>query len=158
LKHKGTSLRLKAPLPQQAVVSSYNTIAKLLTHRWFITKTYCEIFAKKLLPAARAYIAFVLASEYNLSQLKIARILGMKQPAVNYLVRGKRGAKYICEIKNAPELRSVLDDLARKVYSSGAFNPCKLCEVLRKDATLLRQAMKLLGEEYFTDCHLLVRS
>lgn len=116
------------------------------------------MFAKKILPITRAYIAFTLVNKHGLSQFKVARLLGMKQPAVNYLVRRKRGAKYMVTLENTPELKKMLDNLAKTICDSGIFDPCELCRMLRRNTVLLKHMVELLDEKSFIECRHLIES
>lgn len=85
-------------------------------------------------------------------------MLGMKQPAVNYLVRRRRGTKYMSALENAPELKRLLDNLAKTIHDGGIFDPCELCGMLRRDATLLKHVAELLNEKDFIECQHLIKS
>jgi predicted transcriptional regulator len=65
-------------------------------------KAYCETYVRKILPAIKAYIACTLVRKHGYSQLKVAKILGMKQPAVNYIVTGRRPYTLHCSIRENP--------------------------------------------------------
>ena len=111
------------------------------------TKAYCEVFSRKILPVARAYVASVLINEYNISQLRAAKLLGMKQPAVNYLVRGKRRVKYMDLLRSVPLLKDVLDDIVEEVKLGNIFNPCDFCKRLTSNSALLKQVLDALDEK-----------
>lgn len=110
------------------------------------TKSFCEIYIRKILPVAKAYLAFVLVKKYGLSQLKVAKMLNMKQSAVNYAVTGRRRVKYSNVIDKIPELKSIFDEMAKQIYGGVTFYPCNLCNKLTRDRSLLANVINSLGE------------
>lgn len=94
----------------------------------------------------------MLVREYKLSQLKVAKLLGMKQPAVNYVITGRRRVRYIDLVERVPELRSILDNIARSIHSGTSFNPCELCEKISKNSELLGLVLNYFGERISATC------
>jgi len=109
------------------------------------SRPFCELYVKKILPAIRAYIACVLVKKCNYSQLKASKILGIRQPAVNYIVTGKRGARCIAFIESNPALKNLIDEYIVELVTSELFNPCKICRKIREDATTLNTILQHLA-------------
>lgn len=121
------------------------TITSLL---WVIsTRSYCEIYTKKILPAIKAYIACVLVKDYGVPQLRVARLLDMAQPAVNYIVTGRRRSKCMNLVDKCPELKSILDLYVLEIYGGALFHPCVICDKIVRNDKVLRSILNALGEE-----------
>lgn len=111
--------------------------------------SFCEIFARKILPSIKLYIAAKLVSDYGFTQLEASRLLGVKQPLINYVLTGRRKPKYIELVERIPEVEAVvrefIDEIAsrgRRASSSGFI--CRLCRVFR-DGELLDRVLGALG-------------
>lgn len=111
-----------------------------------LTRSYCEIYTKKILPAVKAYIACLLVKEYKVPQLRVARLLDMAQPAVNYIVTGRRRLRCVDLVERCPELRSLLDYYALEIYNGAVFDPCIICEKITRNNLLLKSILDTLGE------------
>lgn len=121
------------------------TITSLL---WVIsTRSYCEIYTRKILPAIKAYIACALVKDYGVPQLRVARLLDMAQPAVNYIVTGRRRSKCMDLVDKCPELKSILDFYVLEIYRGALFHPCVVCEKIVRNDKVLRSILNALGEE-----------
>ena len=103
---------------------------------------------KHLLPAIRAYLSRELVVKYGLSQFRVAKILGIKQPAVNYAVSGKRSTKYLGLIDSINGLKKFLDEIAESIARGYDFDHCYICRKIYEDEklrTLVFQAMSAEG-------------
>ncbi|MEM0224329.1 MAG: hypothetical protein QW816_02535 [Desulfurococcaceae archaeon] len=114
------------------------------------TRSYCEIYTKKILPAVKAYIACLLVKEYGVPQLRVAKLLDMAQPAVNYIVTGRRRLKCVDLVEKCPELRNLLNYYAMEIYNGAAFDPCIICEKITRNDLLLKSILNILGEKDIT--------
>ncbi len=101
-------------------------------------KPPCEKVFKNALPALRALLVKDLIERHNLSQLEIARRLGITQPAVSQYLRSLRGvshSKMLLRKKDLMKsLRKFSDLIAKEEISEDEKLKmyCKLCEILRK--------------------------
>ncbi|MEM4481222.1 MAG: transcriptional regulator [Desulfurococcaceae archaeon] len=111
------------------------------------TKSFCEVYTKKILPVAKAYLAYTLVKNYGFSQLKAAKALNMKQSAVNYVVTGRRRIKYFYILDCSPELKNIFDDFAKQLYGGIEFHPCNLCDKLARDRSLLARLVDYINEK-----------
>ena len=75
----------------------------------------CEVVVKEVLPAIRAMLVKELIERHRLSQIKVARKLGITQPAVSQYLRMLRGAgRGSVLLKNIEKyVRGLADDIAR---------------------------------------------
>lgn len=121
-----------------------------------VTRSYCEVYSRKILPVIRAYIACTLVKQYNVPQLRVAKILGIKQPSVNYMVTGKRRIRCIELLDAIPELKKMLNEYVVEVYSSGLFNPCAVCDRLNSNRSLIKSILTILRETDITNRHCLI--
>ena len=75
----------------------------------------CEVVVKEVLPAIRAILVKELIERHHLSQVEVARKLGITQPAVSQYLRMLRGAgrggTLLKHIKK--HVRVLADDIAR---------------------------------------------
>ncbi|MEM2145026.1 MAG: hypothetical protein QW279_06680 [Candidatus Jordarchaeaceae archaeon] len=101
--------------------------------------TPCEIMNKFYLPHIRAMIAKELSENYNCSQIKIAKWLGVTQAAVSQYLSSKRAVNEKI-LKTAPTLIDSIKDIAAKLVNGeekvnigkeicNLCNTLKLCEV-----------------------------
>jgi len=111
--------------------------------------TVCEIFAKKLLTPIKLYLACKLVKSYGFTQLEVSKLLGIKQPLINYVLTGKRKPKFLGLIERNPKLREHLDNLAESIASKrvevAAERFCELCETVRSDRELFKEVVESLG-------------
>lgn len=113
-------------------------------------RTFCEIASKTLVPSLRALIALILVEKYKMTQVDVARKLGITQPAISYYLHSKRGKEVIDFLKKNKKVLSLVEEVADKIY--GVKEPgdvhmslCKLCMALRSD----REVMRYIEEKIF---------
>lgn len=109
---------------------------------------YCQVFNKKFLPAFRALLAHKLVREYGLTQTEVARLLGVKQSLVNYIITGRRKVKYAESLSNIGFIKQLVDETAEELASSKKTldeQACKICRQLLKER-VYEEVMKALGE------------
>jgi predicted transcriptional regulator len=109
-------------------------------------KAYCETYVKKVLPAIKAYIACTLVRKHGYSQLKVAKILGMKQPAVNYIVTGRRPIHCIVVLEKTPELKKILDDYIEDLKKGFPFDPCVICKRITSNEAVYKTVLQVASE------------
>lgn len=75
----------------------------------------CEVVVKDVLPAIRAMLVKELTERHHLSQVEVAKKLGITQPAVSQYRRMLRGAGRGSRILKGIEkhVRGLADDIAR---------------------------------------------
>lgn len=115
-------------------------------------KTYCEVYARYVLPAIRAYLSRELVLKYGLSQFKVSKILGVKQSAVNYFVRGTRKPKYMNILENTRELKNILDNLAEQLARGLLFDKCYVCGLLYSNRVVLEALVQAVAGEKINLC------
>jgi len=110
-------------------------------------KTFCEVLNRKIMPSIKSYIAVKLVREYGFTQLEVARILGMKQSAVNYAITGRRTPKFYSKVLGVEALASLLDEAASKLArdKGHVFNQCELCHAIIKKG-IYREILSAIGE------------
>ncbi|MEM1695425.1 MAG: hypothetical protein QXO48_06450 [Desulfurococcaceae archaeon] len=115
-------------------------------------KTYCEIYAKYMLPAIRAYLSRELVLKYGLSQFRVSKILGVKQSAVNYFVKGTRKPRYISIVENTKEFREMLDALANQLAKGSPFDKCYICNMIHNNSRVLETILQAFAREKIIGC------
>ena len=79
----------------------------------------CEVMAKEILPALRVAIVKKLNTEYKMTQIEIAKRLGITQPAVSQYLNKLRGSNYKGILKTY-NLSGLVDEIAKKI-ATGKF-------------------------------------
>jgi len=113
-------------------------------------KTFCEIASKDIIPSIRALIALVLINKYNMTQVDVAKKLGVTQPAISYYFHSKRGRKAIEFLRGNKKIMALIENAAEKVYNSVESSEAVLCDIcikIRKDPELLKAIASYLGIE-----------
>jgi len=99
-------------------------------------KPFCEVVAFEILPAVRAMVARQMTKEYKMPQKKVARLLGVSQPAISQYKRDLRGYRSSI-FKNNPGLRSMVNRIAEGLASGeirdaqSTISFCELCKAIR---------------------------
>lgn len=113
-------------------------------------KTFCEIVSRDIIPSIRALIALVLIEKYNMTQVDVAKKLGVTQPAISYYFHSKRGRKAIEFLKSNKKIMELIEKAAEKIYNdieSPGPVLCDICIKIRKDPELLRAIVNYLGTD-----------
>ncbi|MEM4757502.1 MAG: transcriptional regulator [Desulfurococcaceae archaeon] len=113
-------------------------------------KPFCEILNRKIMPAVKTYVARKLVLQYGFTQLSAAKILGIKQTLVNYVVTGRRKVKYLDIIESIEGLRDFVDDMIIDIVngSMNRFDQCRLCSYLISNENIYRFILSAIGEEH----------
>ncbi len=104
-------------------------------------KSQCEVITKFILPAIRALVAIRLMEKYGMTQLEIAKRLGVSQPAISYYLRSKRGKVAIGKLRKDEQIMRLIERLTDLVYKN--YPPSDLQEVLCEICITIR-SKKLL--------------
>jgi len=104
-------------------------------------KPLCEIVVGQVLPTIRAMVVRDLTKRYKMSQVEVARKLGITQPAVSQYVsslRGKEDTEKILAKIVDKEIKSLSDDIASgKLRQEEVINKyCEICKLLKKKGVL----------------------
>ena len=100
----------------------------------------CEIVAQHLLPVLRVLIAKQLVKEHNLSQVAVAKRLGMTQAAVSQYLSSKRRGKLTKQLESDPSIQTMVKRLAQEIAATKEtdnnipINICEHCKALREKA------------------------
>ena len=102
----------------------------------------CEIVATQVLPEIRAVLVKDLVERHKLSQVEVARRLGITQPAVSQYLAALRGKGAAQKILLKGEVGSSLKELSQAVakgkltHSQMIKRYCEICKLLQKKETL----------------------
>jgi uncharacterized protein len=97
--------------------------------------TPCEIAVKTVSPAIRAYMAQTMMEKHDLSQIEVAKILGITQSAVSKYNKKVRGTTI--PIEEIPQLQNLTDQMITLLMDE----PLKQTEVMElfcQACTLIR--------------------
>jgi len=97
----------------------------------------CELMVLHVLPRIRALVAEELVNVRGVSQVRVARILGITQPAVSQYLRKAR-SKSIKALEDDPVISRELSRIAKTAADGGDISTkmCGLCRKLRKSMAL----------------------
>ncbi|MCD6510950.1 MAG: helix-turn-helix domain-containing protein [Thermoprotei archaeon] len=101
-------------------------------------KPYCEVMTKLIVPAIRALVAIKLINEYGMTQVEVAKRLGLTQPAISYYLRSKRGQPAVIEkLKSDQKVTGLIARLTDLVYRNATQEElqevlCEICTYIRK--------------------------
>lgn len=95
----------------------------------------------------------VLIEKYNMTQVDVARKLGITQPAISYYLHSKRGRQAIDFLKNNKKIMALVESIADKIYYEKDTEKiyedfCNLCLTIRKDEELVKFVQKNLFKKY----------
>lgn len=93
-----------------------------------IMRPPCEIVVKKVLPAIRSILVKDLTKRHELSQMEIAKKLGITQPAVSQYLRSPRGDNDLMEKLKEKNLYSQLQELSDEIAEGNS----EKTEIIRK--------------------------
>ena len=96
-----------------------------------LKKSLCEEFIKHYSTAVRIAIALDLIKRYNLSQFQAAKLIGVPQPLINYVLQGRRKIRGLKEILNNPEIYSTLKEISDKMIRGEEISLCEICMKIR---------------------------
>jgi len=98
----------------------------------------CEEIFKEVLPAIRAILVKDLTERHGLNQVKVAKRLGITQPAVSQYLRSLRGTGHVEALLKRSDLMGAIRKLSDAIASGKARGIrmaemyCEICMVLRK--------------------------
>ncbi len=96
-----------------------------------LKSSICEVFMSRYLPAIKAAIAKELIERYGYSQLRAAKMVGLKQPELNYILHGKRRSRELNELINNSIFRNIVREVAEKLHRGEDVSLCSICSTLR---------------------------
>ena len=109
----------------------------------------CEIVVKEILPALRAILVRALVQKHHLSQVKVARKLGISQPAISQYMSLLRGAGRVERMVGRAALeavRKLADDIARGEVGRGQIiqRYCAICRTMGEQKILCTLHIKIV--------------
>ncbi|QOJ78515.1 helix-turn-helix domain-containing protein [Infirmifilum lucidum] len=88
----------------------------------------CEAMSRKLLPSIRGIIVKYMYEELGLTQLQIARVLGVSQSSISRYINRQRGT---WPATSVPELEGKVKEVARLLLENKIRREEVLCEICR---------------------------
>ncbi|MFX1486039.1 MAG: transcriptional regulator [Promethearchaeota archaeon] len=102
----------------------------------------CEKVVSAILPLIRAEIAKSLVTDFKLTQVEAARILGLTQAAVSQYVTSKRGYKLRIAKSSAAarSIKKTAKELSEARLSEEEIQErlCEICRMIRRDSKGIR--------------------
>ncbi len=104
-------------------------------------KPICEIVVEQVLPTIRVMVVKDLIKRYKLSQVDVAKKLGITQPAVSQYVsdlRGKREMEKILLKAMGKDIKKLADDIANgKLKQADVIKQyCGICKMVKKKGVI----------------------
>jgi len=96
-----------------------------------LRKSLCETFIKRYSTAIRIAIALDLIKRYNLSQFQSAKLIGIPQPLINYVLQGRRKVRGLEKILNNSEIYNILKEVSDKIIRGEEVDLCEVCMKVR---------------------------
>ncbi len=110
-------------------------------------KAFCEVFTTRYASAIRLAIAKELVTTFGVSQLKAAKLAGVPQPLLNYVLHGRRRISGLREIYQSKEALAVIREVAKELLEGKTLYLCDVCLRLRQ-----RRALPLEEELTEEEC------
>jgi predicted transcriptional regulator len=106
-----------------------------------MSKLFCEVYIKDIMPAIRALIAKDLVTRHGISQWSAAKALNITQASINYYLTGQRGFKMISRLSRSEEIirmiREASDSIIRGDFDYLFF--CRICTYIRSNNEVLKK-------------------
>ena len=97
---------------------------------YIMSKIFCKIVLDKIMPSARVVIARELTKK-NISQAKIAKALGITQPAVSQYLSNLRG-DLADELESNTGMKRYLSELIEEISANKLDLNAKICTICKK--------------------------
>lgn len=105
-------------------------------------KPPCEVVVKRILPAIRSILVKDLSQRHELSQTKIAKQLGITQPAVSQYLGSARGSSKLKEVLKESGLYSELKKISDEIANGSTQKTqviekyCEICKSMGEEQIL----------------------
>lgn len=102
-------------------------------------KPPCEFAVQYILPTFRLLVAKRLVKDYNFTQAKAAKKLGITQASISHYLHSTRGIRKMKQIKRVPRIKKYVDRYVENLVNdkSPSVNDmplfCELCMSLIED-------------------------
>jgi hypothetical protein len=106
--------------------------------------TAFEVASRYVYPSLRRRLVEILYKEHKLSQVKVAELLHITQPAVSRYLKMDRGA--LVDVKKFKDIDEKLKELAKKVLEEN-LNEYEI------HSELVRISLEMLGKGYICSFH-----
>lgn len=118
-------------------------------------RTFCELYVKTILPVLRMIVARELITNYSLSQMEAAKVLGITQASINYYIYGRRCSKLLKSFSKIPEIRKAAHIVSEALVKGRKENIseiiCELCRTIRRNKEYLNIVLNIMGIEKIND-------
>ena len=101
-----------------------------------LEKSFCEEFMARYAMGMRLAIAIELVRRYGYSQLQAARLAGVSQPLLNYVLNNRRKPRHLYRILSDKYCGEVVAKAAELLASNKRIDMCMLCELYRRIANI----------------------
>jgi hypothetical protein len=106
-------------------------------------KPFCEVIVADVLPVIRAMVAKELMVDYKMSQVEVARKLGVTQPAISQY-RSKLRGQSVKLLQSNKKVVGLIKNLAKEI-ATGRIEPqkmhqrlCAICRTIRMEKIICK--------------------
>ena len=99
-------------------------------HESLITPSFCEEYAARYSRLIRIAVAAHLVQRHGLTQVKAARLTGVQQPMLNYVLRGHRRPQGLDELEKLPGFQELVEWIAQRLLAGESVDMCTICHRL----------------------------
>ncbi|MEM1772046.1 MAG: hypothetical protein QXV81_06905 [Ignisphaera sp.] len=108
-----------------------------------IRKSFCELFIKIYSTPIRVAIALNLIERYSFSQLQAAKAVGLPQPLLNYVIKGRRRLHNLERVLGDGRVSKIVDELTDEIASGLELDMCSICTRFREHLDLPKPQYRL---------------
>ncbi|MEM1619773.1 MAG: helix-turn-helix domain-containing protein [Fervidicoccaceae archaeon] len=109
-----------------------------------LTRSFCELYLKNCATAIRVAVAKELINKYGYSQTEAAKLVGISQPLLNYVLKGKRRIRGLSEIEKSNEASEIIRRVADAINLGKVVDMCDVCMTFRKKCAPIMVGEKTL--------------
>ena len=99
-------------------------------HESMITPSFCEEYAARYSRLIRIAVAIHLVRRHGLTQVKAAKLTGIQQPLLNYVLRGHRRPQGLDELEKLPGFQGLVEWIAQRLLEGRTVDMCDVCRRL----------------------------
>ena len=113
-------------------------------HDSLITPSFCEEYAARYSRLIRIAVAVHLVRGHGLTQVKAARLTGVQQPMLNYVLHGHRRPQGLDELEKLPGFQALVEWIAQRLLAG---EPVDMCTICRRLLSLMDKTCPTKGHE-----------
>jgi len=105
-------------------------------YKSLITPSVCEEYVTRYSRLIRIAVAIHLVKKHDVTQLRAAKLTGVQQPLLNYVLRGHRYPQGLDELEKLPGFNELVEWVSQRLLKGKPIDMCTIC----------RQLLNLMGK------------